>query len=307
MRIAVVLGVVLVLGCKDQPSTAETPEQRAAWLRITELARPRTPPGAHDELTRALAVAERNASAWSERRFATPPAQLADYPEGREARAALVRWAHEDGGLPPAPKLPGPRAMQMYALGGLAIATSTDADRGGLLAGARLGLRLVTEGSNLLEATIGVQLLSDARVRAIELGGEVPSWPVARPGDLVRVLAVEATYSREMAAFAQTPEGKQALLAQLAALDPEGKQRVEAMLDRKLAAPDVAEQDAMRAFWLAALDGARPDDTVDAALARLRAAAAGVRHPKAATAANQVVQVFEELHSQIAVLSKPAE
>jgi hypothetical protein len=314
MRIAIIVGVVaLILGCgrREPQRTGIDPaplpriSEATAWAQIEELARPRVAPRDHEQLARALEIAARNHEAWRELQFESPAPPSTAYPEGPEAVAALVQWLQRDGGLPPAPRMPGPETMQMHALGRLAISTASDADWTGVAAGAHLGSRMITQGVHLLAPTVGIALLKDAQRKARELGDDAIGVDLPGPGELLRIAAAEASHSRRMEAYLKSPEGKREMTAQLAKVDPGAKQVAEQLIGRKVELPSDGDWAAISGFWLAALEGARPGEPAGTTVARARSSLTTLAGTKMEHTGQMIVSALERLATDLASLSAP--
>lgn len=275
-----------VAGREPSTTTAPTPERPASasvdpWQRIDALARaqPDSPP--HADLSRALESAERA--------------------ESSPAVEALVRWSQVgDGKLPPVSPIPARIAFELRRLGKLAIEASSSEAPSGLAAAAHLGSCLVLQGRNLIEVSAGVSLLRDAQRKARELAVPTSAWRLPASSELVRITAAEAMHNRRMAAYFRSPDGRRALDAELAKLAPD--QRLAA--EQQVPTPSAAELDALDAFWLAALDGAREGEPAAETLARLRQAHAAVRDDQVAIVLASAIRHLDWLATEISELAK---
>jgi hypothetical protein len=264
------IGVMLALAaCRGRPPEID-------WRYVAALAQPRVAAGASDDLTAALAIAARDREAWS----ALADQPLSAFPDGDVAAALVVRWARAPGGLPPGEPLPGRAAIRVAELGRVTLAAGTPEATAAV---GYLGARLLAEGHHLLDATIGLSLLTAARNKARAIGG--PEIAIARPpGGLVRILAAEALTSKQLIDRTATAEGRAEVARQLL----EGFPNAPAPDVDHLPLAAVAERERMLAFWAVALAGARPDEPDPSTLGRVRAAAT---EPPA----RQVVQSLEQI------------
>jgi len=252
-----------------EPSKTGAPAGRSAaptgWDHVAALARSAEPPGRSEHLAAAMAIAGRNDEVWSAVRRRSPPTPLAEYPEGAAAVAELEAWARDKGGLVPASPLPDPSLFKLFVLGGIATETATAAAHASLDATAYLGYRLLAEGRNMLEATLGTTLLQEAIDRAHRLGMPVAGWQLPTERMLVRILAGDALYVK----YTLSPEGKAEIEARIAKL-PGNEKPLTAE-----AAGLEGESEALQNLWLVALENARSSDTDRATVERVKRAGAG--------------------------------
>jgi hypothetical protein len=260
--------LLLVLGlvaCKGSSKQAGPLVNEADWKPIEALAV--TPPatGASTDLTRALEIAKANADAWRDHVHDQPPSELAAFPQGAEAVAALKAWASAKGALPAAksPIQIGVVTLDMFSVGQVAIATAKTPED--LAPAEYLGTTLYTMGRSLLDAQIGTALVVDAAAKRKSLGLPAATLPKL---DLVRVLAAEAVRSRARNEYASTAAGRQELEAaakEMPAHEDEAWTAAELI-------PSDAERKARLAYWVAALKGAQRGESTDTTLARLQSA-----------------------------------
>jgi hypothetical protein len=257
------------------PSVAAEPSKTGApaggsdaptgWGHVAALARSAEPPGKSEHLAAAIAIAARNEEAWSAVRRKNPPPPLAEYAEGAAAVAELEAWARDKGGLVPASPLPDPSVFNLFMLGDIATETATAAAHASLDATAYLGYRLLAEGRNMLEATLGTTLLQEAIDRAHQLGMPVAGWQLPTDRMLVRILAGDALYVK----YTLSPEGKAEIEARIAKFP--GKEKP---LTAEAAGLE-GETEALQKLWLVALESARSSDTDRATVERIKQAGAG--------------------------------
>lgn len=271
MRLVVWLVVVLA-ACKDPSGKPPTGAPVADWKPIEALAT--TPPSTGDsnELVRALDLAKQNGNGWREHMHDQPPPDISAFPGAADALAALKAWATAKGALPPveSPMQLGVIAMSMHNIAGIAVATAKSA--GDLEPAEYLGSKLVTDGRNLLEVQVGLGLLQQASNRRVALGA-----PPAPPPklDLVRILAAEALQSRTTMDFADSPQGKQELDRAVKEMPEHERQSIKDVTGKSAneLRPNNAQMKAMRAFWFAALSGAKRGEPTETTVARLQSAA----------------------------------
>lgn len=261
----VLLLVVGLVACKGSSKQGGPIVNEADWKPIEALATTPSATGAPTDLVRALAIAKANDDTWREHVYDQPAPDLAAFPQGTEAVAALRAWASAKGGLPPAqsPIQIGVVTLDMFSVGQVAIATAKTADD--LAPAEYLGTTLYTTGRSLLDAQIGTTLVEYAAAKRKSLGLPAATLPKL---DLVRVLAAEATTSRARNDYAMTAAGRKELEA--AAKEMPGHEKAVTVDDL---IPSPVEVKARMAFWVAALKGAQRGESTETTLARLQSAA----------------------------------
>lgn len=188
--------------------------------------------------------------------------------------ALLVQWMRESGTL----RLPN-RAhfdtVAAYELGEKALESATKDAWESVVAAGTLGLYLVQDGAYLVDAQTGLQLVRAASQKLKSLGEPANGLELPRSTDLVRIVAAEAMSLRDLLVSYDDPE-----------------------VWRTIPSEDRALLEALRAFWPVALDGAKRDEPAAATLARMRAAATGIRSRR---------EAIEAIVSEVANLAKALE
>jgi hypothetical protein len=261
MRLLLWLVLVSCRGADREVASSDFAEPAAAastWKAIEVLARPAVAPGPAEDLERALKIAKKHHDEWTELRYAQPPTRLDEYPEGVEALAALEAWVTGNGELPVESAVEiGSDAIAASDVGKLAIDSATP-ERDTSRLGVQLGIRYVQQARNLLEAQVGLTMISDAK-RALGKGIDIEL-------DIVRVLAAEASFARRSIRYFQTAEGRQKR--------DESLRRIGRAAQTKRALDITpAHIAAFEAFWLAALEGAQRGEPAKVSIERLRRAA----------------------------------